>query len=101
MDALYINQDLIACGAIMALLERGVSIPEDVAVASHANKGAPIISPIPLSVVEIDVEASQVVDGKLLLQYSKGVRDDFNKDVKGNLAKADTNWPALVAKKGK
>jgi YHS domain-containing protein len=50
--------------------------------------------------VEIDVEASQVVDGKLLLQYSKGVRDDFNKDVKGNLAKADANWPALVAKKG-
>ena len=51
--------------------------------------------------VEIDVEASQVVDGKLLLQYSKGVRDDFNQDVKGNLAKADANWPALLAKKGK
>ena len=51
--------------------------------------------------VEVDVEASQVVDGKLLLQYSKGVRDDFNKDVKGNLAKADANWPLLVAKKGK
>ena len=50
--------------------------------------------------VEIDVEASQVVDGKLLLQYSKGVRDDFNQDVKGNLAKADANWPSLLAKKG-
>jgi YHS domain-containing protein len=51
--------------------------------------------------VEIDVDAFQIVDGKLLLQYSKGVRDDFNKDARGNLAKADTNWPALVAKKGK
>jgi YHS domain-containing protein len=51
--------------------------------------------------VEIDVAASQVLDGKLLLQYSKGVRDDFNKDAKGNLAKADANWPALLAKKGK
>lgn len=51
--------------------------------------------------VEIDVEAFQIVDGKLLLQYSKGVRDDFNKDTKGNLAKASTNWPALVEKKGK
>ena len=51
--------------------------------------------------VEIDVEAFQIVDGKLLLQYSKGVRDDFNKDIKGNLAKADANWPGLVAKKGK
>ena len=51
--------------------------------------------------VEIDVEAFQIVDGKLLLQYSKGVRDDFNQDTKGNLAKADANWPGLVAKKGK
>jgi YHS domain-containing protein len=51
--------------------------------------------------VEIDVEAFQIVDGKLLLQYSKGVRDTFNKDRKGNLAKANANWPGLVEKKGK
>jgi len=51
--------------------------------------------------VEIDVDAFQIVDGKLLLQYSKGVREDFNKDAKGNLVKADANWPGLVAKKGK
>jgi YHS domain-containing protein len=51
--------------------------------------------------VEIDVDAFQIVDGKLLLQYSKGVRDDFNKDTKGNLAKAEQNWPSLVEKKGK
>jgi YHS domain-containing protein len=51
--------------------------------------------------VEIDVEAFQIVDGRLLLQYSKGVRDDFNKDTQGNLARANANWPALVEKKGK
>jgi YHS domain-containing protein len=51
--------------------------------------------------VEIDVEAFQIVDGRLLLQYSKGVRNDFNKDTKGNLGKAEANWPALVEKKGK
>lgn len=51
--------------------------------------------------VEIDVDAFQIVDGKLLLQYSKGVRDDFNKDAKGNLTKAAANWPTLVEKKGK
>jgi YHS domain-containing protein len=50
--------------------------------------------------VEIDVDAFQIVDGKLLLQYSKGVRDDFNKDAKGNLVKAEKNWPGLVEKKG-
>ena len=50
--------------------------------------------------VEIDVDAFQIVEGKLLLQYSKGVRDDFNKDTKGNLTKAEANWPVLVEKKG-
>jgi YHS domain-containing protein len=51
--------------------------------------------------VEIDVDAFQIVDGRLLLQYSKGVRDDFNKDTKDNLGKAEANWPVLVEKKGK
>jgi len=51
--------------------------------------------------VEIDVDAFQIVNGRLLLQYSKGVRDDFNKDPKANLAKAEANWPGLVEKKGK
>lgn len=51
--------------------------------------------------VEIDVEAFQIVEGKLILQYSRGVRDDFNQDVKGNLAKAEVNWKGLVEKKGK
>ncbi|HTI98458.1 MAG TPA: YHS domain-containing (seleno)protein [Dongiaceae bacterium] len=51
--------------------------------------------------VEIDVDAFQIVDGKLLLQYSKGVRDDFNEDAKGNLARANANWTGLVEKKGK
>jgi YHS domain-containing protein len=51
--------------------------------------------------VEIDVEAFQIVNGRLLLQYSKGVRADFNKDVKGNLAKADAHWPGLLEKQGK
>ena len=51
--------------------------------------------------VEIDVDAFQIVDGHLILQYSKGVRSDFNKDTQGNLAKANQNWPVLVEKKGK
>jgi YHS domain-containing protein len=49
----------------------------------------------------IDVEAFQIVDGKLILQYSKSVRDSFNEDQKGNLTKANQNWPGLLDKKGK
>ena len=51
--------------------------------------------------VEIDVDAFQIVDGKLLLQYSKSIRDKFNQDAQANLTKAEANWPALVEKKGK
>lgn len=49
----------------------------------------------------IDPNAFQIVDGRLLLQYSLGVRKDFSKDTAGNLKKADANWPSIVEKKGK
>ncbi len=50
--------------------------------------------------VPIKIEAFQIVNGRLLLQYDLDVRDDFNKDQAGNLAKADQNWPGLVERKG-
>jgi YHS domain-containing protein len=51
--------------------------------------------------VEIDPEAFQIVDVHLLLQYSKSVRNNFNKDTQGNLAKANANWAGLVDRNGK
>ena len=50
---------------------------------------------VDVTLVEIDPEAFQVVDGHLLLQYSKSVRNDFNKDTQGNLSKANANGPVL------
>jgi YHS domain-containing protein len=52
-------------------------------------------------VVPIRVEAFQIVNGRLLLQYDLDVKDKFNKDQAGNLDKADENWPVLVEKKGR
>jgi YHS domain-containing protein len=49
----------------------------------------------------IDPNAFQVVNGRLLLQYSLSVRKQFSQDTEGNLKKADANWPAIVEKKGK
>ena len=51
--------------------------------------------------ISIEVDAFQVVNGRLLLQYDKGIRDKFNKDTQGNLKLADGNWPGLVLSKGK
>src|SRR5271167_857796 len=49
----------------------------------------------------IKIEAWQIVNGRLLMQYDLGVKDDFNKDQQNNLSKADRNWPGLVEKYGK
>jgi len=46
----------------------------------------------------IKIDAFQIVDGRLLMQYDIGVRDTFNKDQKGNLETADKTWPTLTAK---
>ena len=48
----------------------------------------------------IKIEAWQIVNGRLLMQYDLGVKKDFNKDQEGNLQKADKNWPGIVAKEG-
>lgn len=49
----------------------------------------------------IKIEAWQIVNGRLLMQYDLGVKDEFNKDQQGTLKKADQNWPGLVDKYGK
>jgi YHS domain-containing protein len=49
----------------------------------------------------IKIDAWQIVDGRLLMQYDRDVKDEFNKDQAGNLKKADQNWPGLIEKYGK
>jgi hypothetical protein len=45
--------------------------------------------------VKIEVDAFQIVVGRLLLQYNKSTRDKFNKDTVGNLKTADAKWPTV------
>ncbi len=45
--------------------------------------------------VEIDPEAWRIVEGKLYLNYSKGVQQKWVQDVPGNIVKANQNWPKL------
>ena len=48
----------------------------------------------------ISPEWFQIEDGKLILQHNKKAFDKFNSDLKGNLVRADQNWPGLVEKNG-
>ena len=49
----------------------------------------------------VKIEAFQIVNGRLLMQYDLDIREKFNKDTQGNLQKADKNWPGIVQKEGK
>jgi YHS domain-containing protein len=46
--------------------------------------------------VSIDPQAWSIVEGKLYLNYSRSVREDWNKDIPGYLRKADANWPRVL-----
>ena len=43
----------------------------------------------------VDPEAWSVIDGRLYLNYSLGVRTDFSKDTARNIEDAGKNWPKL------
>jgi YHS domain-containing protein len=49
----------------------------------------------------VDIRTWQIRDGKLYLNLNKTILKKFNEDFAANVAKAKTNWPALVAKHGK
>ena len=51
--------------------------------------------------IPVEIDAFQIVDGRLLMQKNKSVRDAFNEDTQGNLKLADEKWPGLVAENGK
>lgn len=44
----------------------------------------------------VDISTWQVRDGKLYLNLNPDILKKFNEDLKGNVAKADKNWPGLV-----
>jgi hypothetical protein len=44
---------------------------------------------------DTDPQAWEIVDGRLILNYSLQVRSLFQRDTPGNIRKADANWPAL------
>ena len=48
-----------------------------------------------------DISTWQVRNGKLYLNLNPEVLKAFNADFNGNIAKAEKNWPGLVAKNEK
>jgi len=45
----------------------------------------------------IDPNAWTIVDGKLYLNYDQRIQRRWSQDIPGNIAKADQNWPGVLA----
>lgn len=73
-DLIVFNDDILARGALTALLARGVRIPEDVKVVSLANRGAGPVFVKPLTRFEVDAKE----DGRIVAEYVVGVLSDRN-----------------------
>ena len=43
-----------------------------------------------------DPEAWRIAGGKLYLNYSNSVQGQWLRDISGNIAKADSNWPGVL-----
>ncbi len=51
-------------------------------------------------IAPIDVNTFSIVDGRLVIQHNDRAVKGWDKDVPGNLSKADKYWPAVSAKNG-
>jgi len=52
-------------------------------------------------IAPIDVNTFSIVDGRLVIQHNQRAVNGWNKDVQGNLTKADKYWPKVTAAGGK
>ena len=43
----------------------------------------------------VDIQTWEIIDGKLILQYSDGAKETFSQDVEGYLEKADEYWNSI------
>ncbi len=55
-DAIFVHHDVVCRGLLLALMELGLKIPENVAVLTHSNAGCEFASPVKLSRIEYDPE---------------------------------------------
>jgi YHS domain-containing protein len=48
----------------------------------------------------VEIDTWQIVDGRLMLNYSKDVRKKFDADRAALIKQADANWPKVLDEKG-
>ena len=49
--------------------------------------------------VSVEPDKFTVIDGKLYLNYSTDVQQQWSQDIPGNIVKGDANWPTILTMK--
>lgn len=70
-DVFLFTDDHLAQGGLLAFMERGIRIPEDVKVVTHANRGLGPFWVKPLTRLEMDPVAQGADIAKVVLEYFK------------------------------
>lgn len=84
-DALLVTNDFLSKGVIFGLMELGIKIPDDIALMTHANKGIEILSPVPLTRIEVDPA-----------DYATYALENLFAKINGEKTKYDLNLPQLI-----
>jgi DNA-binding LacI/PurR family transcriptional regulator len=66
-DSVLICDDIMAKGAIQAVLQAGISVPEQLRVVSHANKDSGVFYPVEVVRLEFDIDEVVRAAGDRLL----------------------------------
>lgn len=72
-DALFVIDDNITSGVILALLKNKLDFPGEIGLLTHANKGIDILSPVPLTRLEMDPLHAAVLHTDNLLRRLDGL----------------------------
>lgn len=72
LDALFVASDLMATGVIAELRERGLRVPDDIAVVGFDDSPAALTGPVPLTTVAQPSEAAGAAMADVLLRLLAG-----------------------------
>ncbi len=73
-DALIVPDDVIAKGVTQAALKLKLRVPREMRIVAMVNRGLPLFYPVPVEVIEVDVESVAERAGNLLLDLINGAQ---------------------------
>ena len=71
--ALFITSDVVACGALQALYEKGLHVPEDMSIVGFDNTLSSLCSP-QLTSIEMQLEQAGATAVEMIMERKKGAR---------------------------